>query len=54
MATFFNVGATDRRLRVTAGLVLGTAAFVARGHSNVAWTLGILGASLVLSGICAI
>ena len=54
MATFLNVGRTDRALRVTLGIVLGIAAFLVSGRPYLGWALGIAGVSVILSGVCGI
>jgi Protein of unknown function (DUF2892) len=54
MATFCNVGRTDRTLRVALGVSLGIASIIASGHSSLRWGLAIAGASVILSGFCGI
>jgi hypothetical protein len=54
VATFLNVGRTDRTLRVALGIGLGIAAISVSGRPYLGWGLGIAGASLILSGVCGI
>jgi hypothetical protein len=54
MATFLNVGRTDRTLRVILGIGLGIAGILVNGHPYLGLALGIVGASVILSGTCGI
>ena len=54
METFFNVGRTDRTIRVVVGISLGIASIIASGHPRWQWVLGIAGASVILSAFCGI
>ena len=54
MATFLNVGQTDRALRVALGIGLGIAGFLVNGHPYLGWALGIAGVSVILGGTCGI
>jgi len=54
MATFLNVGRTDRALRVVLGIGIGIAGILVTSHPYLGWALGIAGASVILSGTCGI
>ena len=54
MASFLNVGRTDRTFRVALGIGLGMAGILFGGHPYLGWALGIAGASVILSGVCGI
>jgi len=54
MATFLNVGRTDRTLRVVLGIALGIVGILVHGHRYLGSALGIAGASVILSGTCGI
>jgi Protein of unknown function (DUF2892) len=52
MATFLNVGRTDRALRVVLGLGLVIGGLLVNGHRYLGWALGIAGVLVILSGVC--
>jgi Protein of unknown function (DUF2892) len=52
MSSFVNVGKVDRRIRLVFGVALGVSGIVVSGHPNFGRGLGIVGALLILSGIC--
>ncbi len=54
MASFLNVGRTDRTLRIVLGVGLGIAGILVHGHPYLGVALGIAGASVILSGTCGI
>jgi len=54
MASFLNVGRTDRALRIVLGIGLGIAGILVPSHPYLGSALGIAGASVILSGTCGI
>jgi hypothetical protein len=54
MSSFFNVGSTDRLLRLLLGVGLGVSAIFVDGHPYARWGLALLGISVILSGTCGI
>jgi Protein of unknown function (DUF2892) len=54
MASLFNVGSTDRVLRLLLGAGLGVSAIFVDGHPYARWSLTLLGISVILSGTCGI
>ena len=54
MTNLFNVGRTDRVLRLLVGAGLGVSAIFVDGHPYARWGLTLLGISAILSGSCGI
>jgi len=54
MSSFFNVGRTDRALRMLVGVGLGVSAIFVDGHPYARWSLTLLGIAVILSGTCGI
>ena len=54
IANLFNVGRTDRALRLLLGVGLGVSAIFVDRHPYVRWGLTLLGISVILSGTCGI
>ena len=56
MATFFNVGRVDRTLRLALGIAFGIAGILVnvKNHPYLGWALGIVGISVIFSGVCGI
>jgi Protein of unknown function (DUF2892) len=52
MTSFVNVGRVDRRIRLALGIALGISGILVSGHPNLGRGLGIIGALLILSGLC--
>lgn len=54
MATLFNVGRTDRVLRLLLGVGVGVSAIFVDGHPRARWGLTLTGIAVILSGTCGI
>ena len=54
MSTLFNVGRTDRVLRLLLGVGLGLSAVLVHGHPYARLSLILVGIAVILSGTCGI